>query len=1084
MPTELELWRALVEFGQAQNVNMVFFAGGHLQDPTDFLVQRNVLYDLAGPERLDGLIVFGGALANYTGIAGLRDLCARYRPLPMINLSTTLEGVTTVMSDNYQGVRSVMSHLIEAHGYCRIAHLAGPTSHVEAQIRYRAYCDALEAYGIPFDPQLVIEGDFYHAAGEQAIATLFDERKVEVEALFSANDHMLIGTLPALRARGIRVPYDLALVGYDDSPEVAVLTPPFTTVRQPWYEIGYRAAELLLAQVRGEILPAEVLLPTHLVVRQSCGCIPYSVRDATAAAGIAAPILAEPASLEEFVTAQRPRLLAQLRAALVDALTLKVDWAAQLLDAFVAAAAGGPARAFLAVWDVLLQEYTVGGGDVAVWHSVLSTLRREVLPALHEHQILLRVEDLFQQARTFLSEGVGRMQAFVRMKTSTEAAVLQQVGQTLITAFEMTQLMDAITRTLPVLNIGACYVAAYENPAAPTAAARLFLAYNEQGRIALPPDGLVYPARQLAPEALLPTNAPYALVVEPLYFQQSPLGFVLFQGAPGAAGLYDMLGAQLSSAFKGALLVAQVADRAQQIQTASEVARAAASILDLDVLIQQVVELVRERFNLYYAGLFLVDAANDWAILRSGTGVAGQMMLVAGHKLAVAGDSMIGWCILHKQARISLNVGEESVRFNNPYLPETQSEMALPLIVRDKVIGALTIQSTRQYAFSEQDITVLETMASQVATALENVRLLRTTQMTLRRTELLYQASQSLITTEDPARALQRLVDLAAQALSADRVLLVTFEVERRRVLEYIRGGPSGASLPDLSFDELENGLTGWVIRERQPALSPKGAPDLREGAVALQRRAATAGGAVLVAPLLYHGEILGTLTAINRPEESDFTAEDMDLSMVLANQAAAALANARLLAQTRTALRDMEAIQRRYQTQAWKQYLNVADVVGYEASARSLTPLGDQVLPEVQRAVTQQQAVVLRGDAVAGAEGTAVVAPGIMRGQVVGAVGVHDTDPAREWTEEEIALVEAIAERMAITADNLRLLDATQRRAARERLAREITDKMRQAASMESLIELAVREVAAAFGSSEAFVQLQSPEIQESETV
>jgi signal transduction histidine kinase len=168
----------------------------------------------------------------------------------------------------------------------------------------------------------------------------------------------------------------------------------------------------------------------------------------------------------------------------------------------------------------------------------------------------------------------------------------------------------------------------------------------------------------------------------------------------------------------------------RQLQTAAEVSHAASSILDPDELIQQVVNLVRERFELYYVGLFLVDRTGEWsgepgrwAVLRAGTGQAGQQMMEQGHKLEISGASMIGWCVANKQSRVALDVGEEAIRFENPLLPETRSEVALPLISRGEAIGAMSIQSCQEAAFSRGDISVLQAMADQLANAIENARL-------------------------------------------------------------------------------------------------------------------------------------------------------------------------------------------------------------------------------------------------------------------------------------------------------------------------------------------------------------------------
>jgi len=188
-------------------------------------------------------------------------------------------------------------------------------------------------------------------------------------------------------------------------------------------------------------------------------------------------------------------------------------------------------------------------------------------------------------------------------------------------------------------------------------------------------------------------------------------------------------------------LLAALEHRNAQFQTAAEVSRAASGLLDPDELIRRVVDLVCDRFNLYYAGLFLMDQTGEWgcdqngqpepgrwAVLRAGTGEAGQQMLERGHKLEVGDTSMIGWCIAHKQARVAADISEDPMHFDNPCLPETCSELALPLISRGEAIGAMTIQSTQPAAFSDEDVTALQIMADQLAYAITNAHLYRHTQ--------------------------------------------------------------------------------------------------------------------------------------------------------------------------------------------------------------------------------------------------------------------------------------------------------------------------------------------------------------------
>jgi len=168
-----------------------------------------------------------------------------------------------------------------------------------------------------------------------------------------------------------------------------------------------------------------------------------------------------------------------------------------------------------------------------------------------------------------------------------------------------------------------------------------------------------------------------------------------------------------------------------QIRTTAEISRSISSVLDPQSLLQQVVDLVCERFNLYYAGVFLIDLSGTNAVLKAGSGEAGQKMLRAGHRLTVGGSSMIGWAMSNRTARIALDVGKEPVRFNNPYLPKTRSELALPIVSRNKVLGAITIQSIEQNAFDEDSVLILQGIADSLAIALENANLYQQSQQDL-----------------------------------------------------------------------------------------------------------------------------------------------------------------------------------------------------------------------------------------------------------------------------------------------------------------------------------------------------------------
>ena len=173
--------------------------------------------------------------------------------------------------------------------------------------------------------------------------------------------------------------------------------------------------------------------------------------------------------------------------------------------------------------------------------------------------------------------------------------------------------------------------------------------------------------------------------------------------------------------------------RSQQLQAAAEIGRSAATIRDLDTLLKRMAKLISERFDFYHVGIFLVDEAGQFAVLQAANSEGGQRMLSRGHKLAVGQQGIVGYVVSKGRPRIAMDVGADSVYFNNPDLPQTRSEMALPLLRAEyntnqtgglgQVVGALDIQSKLPNAFSLEDVAVMQVMADLLAVAIENARL-------------------------------------------------------------------------------------------------------------------------------------------------------------------------------------------------------------------------------------------------------------------------------------------------------------------------------------------------------------------------
>jgi DNA-binding LacI/PurR family transcriptional regulator len=222
-----------------------------------------------GEHNTDGLLVFPDSLDE----AELARLHRARFPVVLLHRSPP-EGldIPCVTFENKDGARRLVEHLIQVHGYRRIAFLRGPDGHEDSHWREMGYREALAAHAIPFDPALVARGGFDEREAQAPVERWLEDG-VQIEAIFAGDDEAAWGVIAALRRAGRRVPEDVAVVGFDDSPIAHHLAPlPLTTVRAPIERAGLEAARQLVRLIRTGQADPLVLLPTELVVRRSCGC--------------------------------------------------------------------------------------------------------------------------------------------------------------------------------------------------------------------------------------------------------------------------------------------------------------------------------------------------------------------------------------------------------------------------------------------------------------------------------------------------------------------------------------------------------------------------------------------------------------------------------------------------------------------------------------------------------------------------------------------------------------------------------------------------------------------------------------------
>ncbi len=441
--------------------------------------------------------------------------------------------------------------------------------------------------------------------------------------------------------------------------------------------------------------------------------------------------------------------------------------------------------------NIIIGLLLVVAGAIAIWQVNRLTAAVRVLQIARERAV---VASQVRQDSTDLIAAIGRL-----LPVEDEAAFEAEVGTTLDALRESSTHLDALAREATedeaaytlltrvssrmnqVIGIGDTMVRQATSGQWPSARVRMGVLLRDQQELANQTNRLVNLAQEVEDEAVEEVSkARRAAVLYPalVMILALELGVLLtwqttrriarpverLSGgvaklAAGSldervavesddelgqlAAAFNQMAEQLQALYSGleqrvAERTADLQRRAVQVQAAAEVARDTTAVLAPQELMERVVGLISQRFGFYHAGIFLVDETRRWAVLQTASSPGGQQMLASGHRLEVGETGIVGHVTGTGEPRVALDVGADAVFFDNPDLPHTRSEMALPLRVRGEVIGALDVQSTEPAAFTDEDVAVLQILADQVAVAIANARLYTQAQESLEAAQRAY----------------------------------------------------------------------------------------------------------------------------------------------------------------------------------------------------------------------------------------------------------------------------------------------------------------------------------------------------------
>lgn len=541
---------------QKNDVNLIIYSGGMINFPGES--EATAIYDFVDTNKLDGLIIWTGNINWSSSPEDTESFVHKYNYLPVVSLETQIEGITSIVWDDFNAMREAMIHLIEVHKFRRIAFIRGVATHSGVELRYKAYLHTLKEYGIPIDESIIFADILFN--NEEGIMKLKNLWTSDIDAIAAYND------MNARFATSMMQKYNLPfmpIIGFDDEVEGEADKPSLTTVHPPFFELGSYGIEILIKKINGVQVPEIEVLPCRLIVRQSCGCKGNLV-------------MKEDVFSKKVVVEKIPEILNNkntvesenvVRNILNIPEHIEISWIYDLLSKFLNEANSDKNPVFVNYLEKLLtNKYNQNYNMKAFWDTIL--LLYYITDHIFENNSAgyLKAQIILRQATNLIADMQIRSEINKRLLGDHRYFCVISFKQIISNAVDMKDLINRIITGFKIIGVSSCYISFYENKGISTDKARLILAYKEEKCVYINPNTAIFPSVQLLPEGIISYKNRFSLILKSLYFQNRQIGFVLFEDTLKDSSEYEQLSEIMSTAINGVMIIEDMENKALELK--------------------------------------------------------------------------------------------------------------------------------------------------------------------------------------------------------------------------------------------------------------------------------------------------------------------------------------------------------------------------------------------------------------------------------------------------------------------------------------------------------------------------------------
>jgi DNA-binding LacI/PurR family transcriptional regulator len=526
----------VVKAASVRGANLLMFFGGAFRSEALTEPDESV-FRLAGQPVVDGVVAAMGTLAVHLGQEASARVLERLGT-PWVSIGFLPDNNVNVNTDNCAGLLQLCEHLVKEHHRKNFAVIAGPKQSTESEERIRICRDTLKRFNLELSEERITHQELGITGGENGVIDLLDVRKIKLEnldALVCVNDLIAEGAIEELLRREVNVPGEIAVTGFDGLERSIYLSVPLTTVSQPLVDLGREAMRSLLQTLDGMDVAKSKILPSRLVIRNSCGCAANHLQSSENAQAI------PPASNGVWTFFERRELVrASLsRTARGQFTAAGGGWEERWLMAILGDLRDFTGKAFLSELDTLLRLHGREKTSLEVCNAVLGDLRTQFLSYVSDPNLCRRFEEIVYVARLMIMSALERIEVNRRLETTNTLNTAMRAMERLIRLVGQASFWRQLEIDLVRLGIHLCCVSRYVDPLMAVSSAVFLFSKNERDWAELV--GVEFPAAEILPGFRIREARDYPLVVRQLVHSGKPYGIVVFSYIGSEFAMYELL---------------------------------------------------------------------------------------------------------------------------------------------------------------------------------------------------------------------------------------------------------------------------------------------------------------------------------------------------------------------------------------------------------------------------------------------------------------------------------------------------------------------------------------------------------------